>query len=119
MFDLPARDDRASAAARPIDFDFLTAQTGGDRQLIEELLRLFAKQVRCLGKAIEHAGDDLDALVTAAHTLKGAAAAVGARDLATSAAELLDAVDAVGEHQRNRLMSQIDEACDHVASLLR
>lgn len=69
----------------PIDFQHLSRQTDGDRDLENELLALFAEQ--CLLHLRTIAGEG--AAVTrrdAAHTLRGAAQAVGAWQVAEAAA---------------------------------
>ena len=68
----------------PIDFDHLSRQTGGDHALERELLTLFAEQcVRHLRTI--HVAEDVKARMDAAHTLKGAAQAVGAWMVAEAA----------------------------------
>jgi len=66
-----------------IDLVHLARQTGGDAELERELLMLFAQQCARQLRAI-HAGD---ATVSrdAAHTLKGAARAIGAWQVAEAA----------------------------------
>jgi len=67
-----------------IDFDHLSRQTGGDHELERELLVLFSQQ--CCGhlRTIHH-GESLKARMDAAHTLKGAALAIGAWQVADAA----------------------------------
>ena len=73
-----------------IDLVHLARQTGGDQELERELLALFAQQcVRHL-RAI-HAAEDTQVKMDAAHTLKGAARAIGAWHVA-------DAADAIEQH---------------------
>jgi HPt (histidine-containing phosphotransfer) domain-containing protein len=70
-----------------IDLVHLARQTGGDHELERELLALFAQQcVRHL-RAI-HATDDAQTKMDAAHTLKGAARAIGAWQVAAAAAAI-------------------------------
>jgi HPt (histidine-containing phosphotransfer) domain-containing protein len=106
----------------PIDHAYLARFTQGNADLEREVLELFAGMIpRYL--------DDLRAAATnkawkdAAHTIKGSAAAVGARRLARFAemAERLDveAPEAPGEGYRDEaigaLSAAADEACRHVA----
>ena len=71
-----------------IDVVHLARQTGGDQELERELLVLFAQQcVRHL-RTIHAAGDDATRR-DAAHTLKGAARAIGAWQVA-DAADLIE-----------------------------
>lgn len=67
-----------------IDLVHLARQTGGDQELERELLTLFSQQcVRHLRTI--HAGKDAQTRMDAAHTLKGAARAVGAWQVADAA----------------------------------
>lgn len=67
-----------------IDLVHLARQTGGDHDLERELLALFAQQcVRHLRTI--HAGADIRTRMDAAHTLKGAARAIGAWQVAEAA----------------------------------
>lgn len=67
-----------------IDLVHLARQTGGDHALERELLALFAQQcVRHLRTI--HAGSDARTRIDAAHTLKGAARAIGAWQVAEAA----------------------------------
>ncbi len=71
----------------PIDFVHLSRQSGGDQGLEEELLALFADQC---ARQLMHLADcarPISARADAAHTLKGAALAVGAWAVADAAAE--------------------------------
>lgn len=79
---MPSRE-ASSAASSAIDLVHLARQTAGDRELEHELLALFADQcVKLLAQirtSPPHDGSD------AAHTLKGAARAVGAWAVADAA----------------------------------
>jgi len=67
-----------------IDRDHLARQTGGDLELERELLALFAQQcVRHLRTI--HQAEDARTRMDAAHTLKGAARAIGAWQVAEAA----------------------------------
>lgn len=67
----------------PIDLVHLARQTGGDNELEQELLALFAdqcvKHLATIRRANAKCGSD------AAHTLKGAARAIGAWNVAAAA----------------------------------
>lgn len=69
---------------KAIDFAYLSRQTAGDHELERELLALFAQQCVLHLRAI-HGGADRQQRVDAAHTLKGAARAVGAWQVAEAA----------------------------------
>jgi HPt (histidine-containing phosphotransfer) domain-containing protein len=78
-----------TAAAEPtvLDLDHLARYTVGNRELEEELLRLFRAQMRTQVTAIAGAGD-ADAWRFATHTLKGVARSLGAGAIAETAAAL-------------------------------
>jgi HPt (histidine-containing phosphotransfer) domain-containing protein len=89
-----------------IDLDHLSRQTGGDQDLERELLALFAQQcVRHL-RAI-HQAEDRTARLDAAHTLKGAARAIGAWQVA-------DAADAI-EQRLATADPRLEQAMDTLA----
>lgn len=69
---------------KAIDFAYLSRQTAGDHELERELLTLFAQQCVAHLRAI-HGSADRQARMDAAHTLKGAARAVGAWQVAEAA----------------------------------
>ncbi len=73
---------------RPIDLVHLARQTMGDKALEIDVLQLFARQIRESMK--ELAGAKGAARAAAAHRLKGSAAAVGATEVARTAALLED-----------------------------
>ncbi len=69
---------------KAIDFAYLSRQTAGDRDLERELLVLFAQQCVIHLRAI-HGSTDRQMRMDAAHSLKGAARAVGAWQVAEAA----------------------------------
>ena len=71
-------------ANRAIDLVHLARQTGGDDVLEQELLALFAEQCQRQITIIREAADRMKC-ADAAHTLKGAALAVGAWNVAEAA----------------------------------
>jgi HPt (histidine-containing phosphotransfer) domain-containing protein len=76
----------APSSSRPIDLVHLAKQTMGDKALEIEVLQIFARQARaCLAELTRGEACDVKAV---AHRLKGAAAAVGAQDVANAAARL-------------------------------
>jgi HPt (histidine-containing phosphotransfer) domain-containing protein len=83
----------ASLHAAPIDLVHLSRQTAGDRALEQELLALFSDQcVKHLGTICAEVSPDHKR--DAAHTLKGAAKAIGAWTVADMAGALEDAFGA-------------------------
>lgn len=71
-------------SATAIDTAYLSRQTGGDHELERELLALFAQQCAAHLRTI-HGSADTQTRLEAAHTLKGAARAVGAWQVAEAA----------------------------------
>jgi HPt (histidine-containing phosphotransfer) domain-containing protein len=82
----------------PIEIERLSQNTAGNRKLERELLALFRAQTGAYLAALENAGDD-ERWHDAAHTLKGAAQAVGAMRIAGLAEE---AERLVGEGAKSR-----------------
>lgn len=115
VFETP--DSRGETAGpRPVDLDQLAVQTGGDRKLGEEVLQLFLRQAKQIAQAVA-VSDDTEARKRGAHTLKGAARAIGAGPLAERAGDLEDRPD---EARRvTALVREIDRTCDYINSLLR
>ena len=101
---------------RPVDLVFLARQTGGDRALEEEVLRLFAKQAAILGNDLR-ASSDCDFRKRQAHTLKGAARAIGAFELADQA--MLIESDPDNTAPVTALLREVETVRDYIASLLR
>ena len=92
---LEASGGGAGAAAVPaaaIDRAYLARFTMGNEALAQEVLELFAAQAPLVLDRLRRAQSDVD-WHRAAHTLKGSAAAVGARQLQRWA-ELAERVDA-------------------------
>jgi HPt (histidine-containing phosphotransfer) domain-containing protein len=77
---LEARAGASGPATAAIDRAYLARFTLGNEALAREVLELFAAQAPIYLKALQLAAGDRD-WQEAAHTLKGAAAAVGARQL--------------------------------------
>ena len=114
-FDMPSNHD-TDQSLTPIDLKFLSAQAGHDRQLVEELLHMFVKQVRTLSNTM-NAAEDMEAVLRAAHTLKGTARAVGAVRIEAHVEALEQ--DGQSKQSLDALSREVDAACDYVASLLR
>jgi HPt (histidine-containing phosphotransfer) domain-containing protein len=113
---LPARFVRANApaaAGAAIDRTYLARFTMGNDALEQEILELFAAQAPHYLHRLRMAATDAD-WKEAAHTIKGSAAAVGARHL-QRCAELAERVDmrfasADREAQRDWALRSIAEA---------
>jgi len=110
----------ASAAGAPIDLDHLRRYTLGDVRLELEILWLFIDQAPATVDALKRARTSRD-WVTAAHTLKGSARAVGAWRLA-KLAEQAESLGGPGdrcacEGVLRRLEEAAAEARAHIIAL--
>jgi HPt (histidine-containing phosphotransfer) domain-containing protein len=101
-----------------LDLGYLGAQAFGDRALERELLDLFEQQCRRLLPAIEGRSP----LITrgdAAHTLKGAALAVGAGRIAALAATIEGAIErGSNEGRLPGLARELDLAIEEVIAAI-
>lgn len=107
--------------SRAIDLVHLARQTGGDEALEKELLALFAEQCQRQITIIHQLGDRMKR-VDAAHTLKGAALAVGAWSVAEAATVVENALTAAASGQDLPesvvvLADAASQACGMIASL--
>ena len=100
-----ARRDLSGA----VDFSVLERTTGGDDGVSEEVLALFAEQAVLWAPMLE---SGTDGWRDAAHTLRGAAAGIGAGDLARACAEA-EAGDGAG---LGRVRNELDRALADVAA---
>ena len=93
---------------RVIDFDHLGQYTLGDKALQDELLRLFQAQLasQCVALAACH---DAKVWRQAVHTLKGAARAVGAWQIA-DIADTLEATDIAAAADRRAGLDRLTAA---------
>ena len=82
---------REAALGDVVDLAHLGRYTMGDEALEMELLGMFDGQLEEIATALERAGSDKKAWRLAAHTLKGAARAIGAFPLARTAQALEEA----------------------------
>jgi len=92
-----------------VDFAVLDRITGGNGQVSEEVLALFTEQAAIWSPMLE-AGTD--GWRDAAHTLRGAAAGIGANDLARACAEA-EAGEGAG---LGRVRDELDRALADVAA---
>jgi HPt (histidine-containing phosphotransfer) domain-containing protein len=101
----------------PIDFVHLARQSGGDEALEAELLALFADQcVRQLSR-ITDAARDVAQRRDAAHTLKGAALAIGAWEVAEAANEIETALQGGQDISTTRMTGAAEDARRSIAAL--
>jgi HPt (histidine-containing phosphotransfer) domain-containing protein len=119
---LAAADGGAAfgAASPPVlDAAYLARQCQGDGALEHELLALFAGQARGLCRALQSGLDGAGTTAAnIAHRLKGAAAAVGALRVATSAARFEEVIGATPAATREAVLaaaaavaSEVEAAC--------
>jgi HPt (histidine-containing phosphotransfer) domain-containing protein len=105
----------AAPDARILDVAHLHRQTFGDRALEREVLALFEQQCLRLPPLIA-AGKNPNESVDAAHTLKGAARAVGAWRLALLA-EALET--ALGEGRPAETLERLNRALEQAVAAVR
>ena len=99
-----------------IDEAYLACQTGGDAALAGELLAMFSEQ-GALHLATIRGQAPLQQRLDAAHTLKGAASAVGALRVATAAGEAEDALKA-GEGSADAALAELTDAVAEACSAI-
>lgn len=106
---LPRKGSQDSAGESPVDWELASSLTGGDLDLLSELVDLFptesAKHLAVIRSAIDAC--DPEVLTRGAHSLKSTASFFGARDLVTCARH----VEELGR------TSEIDEARTFVPRL--
>lgn len=107
----PATSPSAAAA---IDLDHLSRQTMGDLELRKEVVGMFIEQLESSRKML--GSTDLDEILRVAHTLRGAAAGLGAFALAECAARLERAPSEPALVEQ--LLSLIDEVRNFAVSEL-
>lgn len=89
-------------SGRPVDFDYLEAYAGGDRQVIAEVLALFLGQAEVWAVKLSGPGDgwrDLN------HTIKGAARGIGAVALG----DVADRAETGDSSMASEVQSALDE----------
>jgi PAS domain S-box-containing protein len=123
-----ARPAADSPVSRALDLAAALERVEGDRELLEELVRIFAGECPNNLAEIRRALDAADAplLERLAHTMKGAAANLGAKRLSAAAFELekqarsgglKNAAELIDNLKReiDRLMPEIDSLCRKVS----
>ncbi len=104
-----ARRDLSGA----VDFGVLEAMTAGDADVGEEVLGLFVQQAELWAGMLDPSGD---AWRDAAHTLRGAAAGIGARALAEAGAAAEAAEPPAHHSALERVRLELDRALADVAA---
>lgn len=111
-------DVSPEAGGPAIDWAHLARQTMGDVELERELLALFATQAGAFGGRLAAAGADKERR-DLAHTLKGAARAIGAFSLGQAAEEYESAVATVEAPDRLRALdARLHETQQAIAARL-
>jgi HPt (histidine-containing phosphotransfer) domain-containing protein len=105
---------QACGEASPVDLAHLSSQTMGDPDLEQEVLSIFLSQAPTLIAAWK-ASKAADDRRRAAHTLKGAARAIGAWGLADIAAE----AENPAWRDTAALEAACAQTCDYIRELLR
>ena len=106
--------------SRPIDLVYLSRQTLGDPGLETEILSLFSEMAAAYLKKVTDSGDPAE-IAIGLHSLKGAAAGIGASGLATEAkaaeAEMKD-TGTIGAERLSDLAIAVEEVRAFIASIL-
>jgi HPt (histidine-containing phosphotransfer) domain-containing protein len=103
-----------SSAADPIDRVHLSRYTLGSPTLEREILGLFLAQLPLSIEQLRFAATDREWHI-AAHTIKGSARSVGAREVARLALEAEQTSGVVdGEEDRERILTLLEDACEAV-----
>lgn len=112
---------RPGRVQRPIDLEHLDAQTLGDPGLRDEVLRLYSDMSAVYLRRIEES-TSVDMLLEHLHTLKSAAAGIGAwqvRDLTKLAGDELRVGKPVNPEQIQDIAVAVGECRAFIATMLR
>jgi CheY-like chemotaxis protein len=103
---LPGVTGASSGGAVEVDLEEVRERLGGDEELLREVVALFLEECPRLMSIIQQGVESRDAarIAHAAHTLRGAAANLGARAL-SQAAQRLEALGRLGD------LSHVEEIC--------
>ncbi len=114
-FDPPGGEGNEVSSSRPINLSHLDRQTLGDRDLEQEILKMFCHQVADISEQL--ANCEGDERMRLAHKLKGAARAVGAFQVADAAAEI--EANPKNRDGLKKLLRHIEEVRDFICSICR
>ncbi len=115
-FDRPGGENCRVSSGRPIDLDHLSDQTFGDRDLAEEVLRLFCTQTQQAVSSFDQA--DPKERQFLAHALKGSARGVGAEANWRMRPRGVEH-DGQDEEALDDLLAAIEKVRDFCASIFR
>jgi hypothetical protein len=96
-----------------VDFTVLEGMTGGDAAISEEVLGLFVEQAALWSALLN---PKVDGWRDGVHTIRGAAAGIGAGDLAAICAEAEAAEQALAAPALERVKTALDAALTDVAA---
>ncbi|HEY1071642.1 Hpt domain-containing protein [Brevundimonas sp.] len=96
-----------------VDFTVLETMTGGMDDVTEEVLGLFAQQAALWSSLLDAASEGWR---DAVHTIRGASAGIGARDLATVCAEVEHGEQSSAPAGLERVRTALDAALADVAA---
>lgn len=96
-----------------VDFGVLNRMTGDDDAIAEEVLGLFTEQAGMWSAMLE---PTTDGWRDAVHTIRGAAAGIGAKNLAAICAEAETVDQAMAEPALGRVRNALDHALADVAA---
>ncbi len=106
------RDDLTDVDSDPpLDLVHLARHCLGDRELEDELLRLFGLQAQALAAQLSDSSQlSLESKAKVAHKLRGSALAVGARRVAGAALRIEELASAAGDLPRLDIDDRVAEA---------
>ncbi|HBI19053.1 MULTISPECIES: Hpt domain-containing protein [unclassified Brevundimonas] len=96
-----------------VDFSVLEGMTGGDRAINEEVLGLFVNQAALWSALLD---PKVEGWRDGVHTIRGAAAGIGARDLAATCAEAEGADQRLAAPAVERVRDALEAALADVAA---
>ncbi len=115
----PSTPPDQASALRPLiglDIEAIEELWGDDMDTYKNIARIFVKELEELLPALTHSGDGL--LEHHAHSLKGAAANIGATQLSSLAAELEVSAPGATSDKVDMLTSGIKKEADYVCKIL-
>lgn len=109
------------AEASAVDWEHLSRQSFGDRELEKELLALFSAQAAAFAARLAEPAQEGDGRREIAHQLQGSARAIGAFALANAAQDYENASTAAADDcaaRRRALLDRLDETRRAIAARL-
>lgn len=103
---------RMAGTEKPIDLVHLSNQTMGDRELEQEILQIFARQISGYIDQVRNCGSKAECK-RVAHMLKGAARSIGAFHLA----ELAASSETLGDIDKTALVCEMENIRSYIENL--